>query len=75
MSTAEIEKRLVLVEQEIAHLKAARRGASTRHPIDALEGVHGTFRDEKAFREAARLGRQWRKSNSGGPRKSKGKPK
>jgi hypothetical protein len=72
MSTREIEKRLAIIEQEIAHLKAERRPA---HPIHALEKIHGTFENDEAFKEATRLGRKWRESQRPNARKSKAKRK
>jgi hypothetical protein len=75
MSTAEIEKRLTALEREIAHLKADHRQTSKAHPIDTLEKIHGTFEDDEAFRQAARLGRKWRESHRPSLRKSKAKRK
>jgi hypothetical protein len=58
---SELEKRLAVVEREVAALKA-ERGDVKRHPVKMLESVHGTFEDDKASREARCLGRRWRKS-------------
>ncbi len=62
MSTREIEKRLAVLEREIAQLKAERRPGAPSHPIDTLNRIRGTFENDDAFKEAMRLGRQWRKS-------------
>jgi hypothetical protein len=75
MSTTEIEKRLIAVEQAIAHLKTERQGTPKRHPIHTLESIHGTFENDDAFKEASRLGREWRKSQRAVPNKSKAKRK
>jgi hypothetical protein len=70
MSPRGIERRLAAVEHEIARLKAARHWPAQAHPIHALEKVHGTFENDEAFKEAARLGR---KSQRPSARKSKGR--
>lgn len=75
MSTREIERRLTAVEREIAGLKNKRRAAAEAHPVRALEKLHGTFENDEAFREAAPLGRNWRKSQGPHGRKSKTKGK
>jgi hypothetical protein len=67
MDTLEIEQRLAAVEIEIARLKA-RQEQTLEHPIRALEKLHGTFENDEAFQEAARLGRRWRQSQR--PRRS-----
>ena len=59
MTNIGIEKRLSAIENEIVHLKAERAPAKA-HLIHSLEKIHGTFEDDDAFREAARLGRKWR---------------
>jgi hypothetical protein len=75
MSTHEIEKRLTAVEQEIAHLKVQRPTMGQPHPIQSLERIHGTFEDDDAFQEAARLGRKWRDAQRIVPGKPKAKRK
>ena len=73
MSTSELEQRLIAVERDVARLKSQR---PTSHPVATLERIHGTFEDDAAFREAARLGRNWRKSQRAlTPRKSKARKK
>jgi len=61
MTSAELEKRLARVEQEVAQLKSAQAGIA-RHPLHTLEQIHGIFENDEAFREAARLGRKWRRA-------------
>jgi hypothetical protein len=75
MSVADLEKRLALVERELARLKSTGLGTRPSHPIEALERIHGTFEDDDAFREARRLGRQWRKGQGPRPVKKKVKPR
>jgi hypothetical protein len=75
MSTTEIEKRLTIIERELAELKAERAAVRKRHPVHALERIHGAFEDDESFREAMRLGRKWRQSQRPKTRKSKVKRK
>ena len=71
MSRADIEKRVSAVERELALLKARHDTVQPSHPIQSLERIHGTFEDDEAFREAARLGRKWRKGQRPAVRKTK----
>jgi hypothetical protein len=75
MSTHKIERRLTAIEREIARLKDERRPTTKAHPIHSLEKIHGTFENDEAFREATRLGRDWRQSQRPYSRKSKAKRK
>ncbi len=75
MTTAELIKRLAAVEREIADLKADRKVEVKAHPIYALERIHGTFKNDAAFREATCLGRKWRDSQSSSMPKTKAKRK
>jgi hypothetical protein len=69
VTLAEIEKRLTALEREIAQLKRKPK----THPIGVLEQIHGTFENDEAFKEAARLGRKWRDSQRSNTRKPKAK--
>jgi hypothetical protein len=71
MSNAEIVKRLEAIESEIAALKASVGLPPHRHPIEVINQIHGTFADDKAFNEAMRLGREWRKRDRPRSRKSR----
>ena len=62
MKWAEFDKRLKAIELALQQLKEERRKIR-QHPIAFLERIHGTFEDDEAFREAMRLGRQWRKGH------------
>jgi hypothetical protein len=74
VNSTDIEKRLTTLELELAPLKAGRTSVDKPHPIQVLEKIHGTFRnDDKAFREAMRLGRRWREGQRPQVRKAKRK--
>jgi hypothetical protein len=73
MSATDIEKRVAAVERELARLKASSSVARPTHPIQSLERIHGTFENDEAFQEAARLGRRWRKGQRTPVRKTKAK--
>jgi hypothetical protein len=61
MTTAQIEKRLTAVEEELAALKAALMSAP-RRPDNWVEDMAGTFAGDPLFEEAVRLGRKWREA-------------
>ncbi len=75
MSRLEIEKRLTALEHELARLKGREIPAAKSHPIHSLEKIHGIFENDEAFREASRLGRQWREAQRPSARKAKVKRK
>ena len=77
MTTTEIEKRLTLIEQELANLKAERNLnlPQPQHPAQTLDNTHGTFRNDKPFQEAMRLGKKWRTSLDRKPRRRSSKAK
>ena len=61
MSNTEIKDRLTAIENQLADLTSARANGR-RHPIEALDQLHGSFENDAAFKEATRLGRRWRES-------------
>ena len=63
MTKVELADRLAAIEADVAALKANVAIPPRSHPIHAIERIHGTFADDPAFREAARLGRQWRRAD------------
>jgi hypothetical protein len=66
MTTAEIERRLTRIEEEMAELKARVRSAPAG-PNQWIEKIAGTFSspdDKAAFDEAMRYGRQWREAEN-----------
>ena len=73
MRLSEIEKRLVALENAVARLSQDRRQRAHLHPVQVLERIHGVFEDDKAFREAMRLGRKWRQNQRPPSRKPKAK--
>jgi hypothetical protein len=70
MKTADIETRLANLEKAVERLNA-QRAAQSLHPARSLERIHGVFEDDEAFREAMRLGRQWRQGKHPSPRRTK----
>ena len=75
MTSSEIEVRITAIEAELAALKAAIPSPAPSHPVHALERIHGLFENDQAFKEAARLGRQWRQSDRPKPVEPKAKRK
>jgi hypothetical protein len=72
MSTIEIEKRLIAVERRLTHLAKAVNASSASQGVNGwIDQIHGTFQNDAAYRQAARLGRQWRKSQR--PASSRGR--
>jgi hypothetical protein len=59
MSNAEIEARLILLETEVARLKAQQPKSAE---IPWWEGILGSFANDSAYDEAMALGRQYRES-------------
>lgn len=70
MTVAELESRIAKLEAEVARL---HKNGDTRHPANVLDEVHGTFKNDSAFKEASRIGRKWRKSLDAKPRNGKAK--
>lgn len=61
MTNREIEKRLEILEAEVALLKSkVEKKDETKTPW--WEEIAGTFADDPAFEEAMRLGREYRES-------------
>ena len=57
--SASLEKRVAALEDELARLKA-QIGTPARKPW--WEEISGTFANDPAYKEAARLGRKYRES-------------
>jgi hypothetical protein len=68
MTTAELEKRLTSIEQQLAELRQER--SAKPHPAELLERIHATFDNDEAFREATRIGQKWRQSQRPKTRRS-----
>jgi hypothetical protein len=69
MTIAELEFRLAALEAKVAKLGAgapqsAEKKAAESTPADTRdrwwERIHGIFENDDAFKEAMRLGREWR---------------
>jgi hypothetical protein len=61
MAIAELEKRLARLEAEVERLKQERSvAAPAKKPW--WEEIRGLFKDDPAYVEAMRLGREWRQS-------------
>jgi hypothetical protein len=63
VTITELELRVATIEQKLAHL-AGKVESSPSQDINAwIDKVHGTFQNDAIYRQAARLGREWRKSH------------
>jgi hypothetical protein len=60
MTSKQLEQRLEKLEAEVAALKVARTEPQTARPW--WEEIRGAFRDDPAYREAMKLGREYRES-------------
>ncbi|MBV9849230.1 MAG: hypothetical protein JO250_06030 [Armatimonadetes bacterium] len=60
MTVPTLEERMAAVEAEIARLKRERPAPPTEQPW--WERIRGTFKDDPAYEEAMRLGREYRES-------------
>jgi hypothetical protein len=61
MAITELEKRVTRLEAEVERLKL-ERPAPTPVKKPWWEEIRGTFKDDPAYVEAMRLGREWRQS-------------
>ena len=62
MSLAELEARMANLERKVDQF-AAQAARPVSGEINAwIDQVHDTFQDDVAYRRAAQLGRQWRRS-------------
>ena len=68
MSTTEIERRLVAVEEQLTHLAQRVNASPASQDMNGwVDQIHATFQNDASYRQAARLGQQWRKSQSAKP--------
>jgi hypothetical protein len=77
MTIAQLETRVATLEQKLVSL-AEKVDAPPSQDVNAwIDQIHGTFQNDSTYRQAARLGRQWRQSHrkpiAGRPRKASGK--
>lgn len=77
MTTTEMEKRLCIVEQEIAELRARVMipPSSPNHWIEKIAGTFSSPDAKAAFDEAMRYGRKWREGQRPKARKRKASKK
>ena len=61
MATVEIEERLARLEAEVAQLKV-KVSQDIDKPVPWWQQISGVFKDDPAFDEAMRLGREWREA-------------
>ena len=62
MTNIEIEKRLAVLETEVASLKSKIEKKDDKNEIPWYEKIAGTFADDPIYDEAMRLGREYRES-------------
>ncbi|MCL4207347.1 MAG: hypothetical protein KJ000_33105 [Pirellulaceae bacterium] len=60
MTPAQLEKRVAVLEAELAKLKSKVEGYDASKPW--WEKIAGTFQDDPIYEEAMKLGRQYRQS-------------
>jgi len=67
MTLTQLEHRVATLEQKLAAL-AGPAQAQTSPDVNAwIDEIHGTFKDDLTYHQAARLGRKWRKSKRPAP--------
>jgi hypothetical protein len=64
MTPSQIEKRVVILEAELARLKSKVEGTDAAKPW--WERIAGTFQDDPVYEKAMQLGRQYRRSQKAG---------
>lgn len=62
MTNNEIEKRLAVLESEVASFKSKVERNGDKNEIRWYEKIAGTFADDPIYDEAMRLGREYRES-------------
>jgi len=60
MSSTELEKRITVLEADLANLKRKVEGTGIAHPW--WERIAGTFEKDAVYQKAMKLGRQYRQS-------------
>ena len=60
MTPAQLEKRVAVLEAELAKLKRKVEGADASHPW--WERIAGTFENDPIYEKAMKLGQQYRRS-------------
>lgn len=62
MTNTELEKRIEILEAEVATLKGRFEEKNGKREIPWYEKIAGTFADDPIYDEAMRLGREYRES-------------
>lgn len=62
MTNTELEKRIEILEAEVASLKSEVRGKDAENELPWWKQIIGTFADDPMHEEAMRLGREYRES-------------
>ena len=62
MTNAELEKRIAILEAEVALLKSKDLKKDDKNELPWWKQIIGTFADDPAHEEAMRLGREYRLS-------------
>lgn len=62
MSTPTLEERVAALENELGQLKRQRTESAPPAERPWWERIRGTFKDDPAYDEAMRLGREYRES-------------
>ena len=70
MGSAQLEKRVAALEEELARLKSQVERTDASKPW--WEWIAGTFQDDPVYEKAMKLGRQYRRSLK--PRSGKARP-
>jgi hypothetical protein len=65
MTLTELEIRVATLEQKLARLGGKSKSPGPADINAWIDQIHGTFQDDATYRQAARLGRKWRKSRRG----------
>ena len=64
MTITELELRVATLEQKLERL-AKKVGPSKSADLNGwIDTIHGSFENDSTYRQAAQLGRQWRKSHA-----------
>ncbi len=62
MATPTLEERVTALENELGQMKQQRAGTEPPAGKPWWERIRGTFKDDPAYEEAMRLGREYRES-------------
>jgi len=62
MAEASVEERLAALEAEVAQLKVRLEGVQPEGKVPWYDRIFGTFAGSEEYKEAMRLGREYRES-------------